>query len=324
MSVPLSTGPGTRPRIPEIDAVRGLALCGILLVNLVGITGLRVGGEGPTRHLYEALLHQRFFPVFSFLFGLGAALLLRSLEERTERPRAVLLARLGFLIPFGMAHQALQPGEVLVAYAVFGIVVLLPASFLPRAVVLAAGAAVTVAALATGGGTALIPGLFLLGMAAAAYDLQVLGTRRVVVAFGVLAGLAVALNLGRLALGALDATAGVVTGAAYATGLLVVLTWDFVAAPLCAVLVPLGRLALTNYITATPLILVADRLLDLGNAPHPATVLATGAAILTLQTLFARAWLRRFHHGPLEWAWRCLTWWRPVPNRLPTTACRIE
>ncbi|HEX2313208.1 MAG TPA: DUF418 domain-containing protein [Thermomonospora sp.] len=301
----------TGARVPEIDAVRGLALCGILVVNLVGITGIQVD-PGPVHDLYETLLHQRFFPVFSFLFGLSAGLMLRRLDQR---PQAVLLARFGFLIPFGMVHQVLQPGEVLLVYAVVGIVVLVPASYLPRAVVLAAGTVATVAALATGGGTALIPGLFLLGMAAVSYGLpSLVASGHVMTAFGVTATAAVALNLWQLAreTDALAATAGVVTGAAYVTGLLVLAArWRAVG----SLLEPLGRLALTNYVTATVFVLAADRVLNLGDERRLPVVLGTAAAILVLQGVASRLWLRRYRHGPLEWMWRCLTWWRAMPNR---------
>jgi uncharacterized protein len=31
-------------------------------------------------------------------------------------------------------------------------------------------------------------------------------------------------------------------------------------------------------------------------------------------------WLKRFRYGPLEWLWRCLTYWRLFPLRRPKTA----
>jgi uncharacterized membrane protein YeiB len=35
--------------------------------------------------------------------------------------------------------------------------------------------------------------------------------------------------------------------------------------------------------------------------------------ILIAQWLPSRSWPGRFRHGPLEWAWRCASWWRCVP-----------
>ncbi|GAA2071231.1 DUF418 domain-containing protein [Actinomadura alba] len=314
-------------RVRDIDAVRGLALCGILFVNIVGITGMPTGSGAASslrHHAYETLLHQRFFPVFSLLFGLSAALFLRAAAGRTDRPRLALLTRFGFLIPIGLVHQTLQPREVLLVYAIVGIAVLLPASFLPPWATLTAGVAATVyALLVQGGGARLIPGLFLLGMAAAQYDLHRGLDRRgraLTLVFGVSTVLATALNTWQVRSGTepsgspLAATAGVVTAAAYTSGLLALLR-TAMRRPLSAVLEPLGRMALTNYLTATLLVVAADQVLRLEHDPRYGTVMALGIAVLTAQAVFGTFWLRRFQHGPMEWVWRCLTWWRVVPNR---------
>jgi uncharacterized protein len=41
-----------------------------------------------------------------------------------------------------------------------------------------------------------------------------------------------------------------------------------------------------------------------------------GLLVFATQAWACRAWLRRFRHGPLEWAWRCLTWLRREPLML--------
>jgi uncharacterized membrane protein YeiB len=103
---------------------------------------------------------------------------------------------------------------------------------------------------------------------------------------------------------------------AYATGLLLVLP-----TPLGRWFAPtveaLGRMALTNYLTATLLILGLGTLLGLRESAAWPTMLGLAAAILVLQALWSRWWLARFRYGPLEWAWRCVTWWRCVDPRRP-------
>jgi uncharacterized protein len=37
------------------------------------------------------------------------------------------------------------------------------------------------------------------------------------------------------------------------------------------------------------------------------------AAVTAVQIVFSWAWLALFRFGPLEWAWRSLTWWRWQP-----------
>jgi uncharacterized protein len=314
-------------RIPEVDAVRGLALCGILAPNIIGITDMpeRATAADQASHLlFESTLHQRFFPIFSFLFGLSCALFLRAAARRSDEPRVVLLARLAYLIPVGGLHQLLQPGEVLLPYAVMGIVILLPATFLPRETVLVLGLlAVTASVTLTVGGTFLIPGLFLLGLATAQYGvpdrLDAL-LRWIVLTFAVSAVVAVVLNFWQVSADLVPyeshvtAIAGVVTATAYTTGLLLLLRTP-VRRPLAAVLVPLGRMALTNYLSATILIIVADAFLHLARDTRYGAVCALAAAILLVQTIFSRAWLARYRYGPAEWAWRSVTWWERVPNR---------
>ncbi len=77
----------------------------------------------------------------------------------------------------------------------------------------------------------------------------------------------------------------------------------------------MGRLALTNYVLASALIIAADRALDLGAGGGYARIVVVGAAIGVVQAVLSIVWLRSFRYGPLEWVWRCLTWWEWVPIR---------
>jgi uncharacterized membrane protein YeiB len=75
----------------------------------------------------------------------------------------------------------------------------------------------------------------------------------------------------------------------------------------------MGRMALTNYLSSTLLILAALPLLTAD--PTRWSVVGFALAVLVAQAVFGRWWLSRFRYGPLEWVWRCGTWWRIVPNR---------
>jgi len=41
-----------------------------------------------------------------------------------------------------------------------------------------------------------------------------------------------------------------------------------------------------------------------------------GLAIFPLQMAFAAWWLKRFHFGPVEWLWRCLTYGKRPPFKI--------
>lgn len=74
--------------------------------------------------------YERFFPIFTLLFGLGFAIFLESAGRKTDSPRKVLARRLLALAVIGVIHQLFHQGEALLPYAVFGLVFLLPSSFL--------------------------------------------------------------------------------------------------------------------------------------------------------------------------------------------------
>lgn len=121
-------------RDPAIDMIRGVALFGILVVNMpffampFGFGGdwWRTAFPGALDRfavfLIQALFEAKFILIFSFLFGYGAA---RQIESNgPARYRRRLLA-LGLL---GIAHALLLfAGDILLAYALLGLVLPLAA-----------------------------------------------------------------------------------------------------------------------------------------------------------------------------------------------------
>ncbi|MCI2417899.1 DUF418 domain-containing protein [Saccharopolyspora sp. K220] len=225
----------------------------------------------------------------------------------------------------GVCHHFLLPGEPLLIYAIVGLVVLLPTSGLPRWALLWGGFVLLAAGLfGLQGGVGLVPGLFLLGGAAVRYGLVDTLDRRA----GQLAG-TFAISLVLAAIGivvqvnakesesffVIWAAAGLLGALAYASGFLM-LCRTGLSGVLSTVFVPLGRMALTNFITATLLTLALAPLIGLQqHSIRFDRMLLLAAGILVVQWLFSRWWLRRFGYGPLEWAWRCVTWWQWVPLR---------
>jgi len=75
-------------------------------------------------------------------------------------------------------------------------------------------------------------------------------------------------------------------------------------------LVPVGRMALTNYIMQTVLgiIIYFGIGLGLGGKVGPLVYMFIAIGIFILQVLYSHWWMRRFNYGPLEWIWRMLTY----------------
>lgn len=123
-------------RIELIDALRAVALFGILQVNIQSF--LWGGGEplgyfptppGPLETaLYLAVgtfVSLKFLSLFALLFGFGFALQMRGLRRRygLEEGKARYRRRLGFLLAVGVLHGTLlYYGDILTAYALCGFV----------------------------------------------------------------------------------------------------------------------------------------------------------------------------------------------------------
>jgi uncharacterized protein len=129
--------PPTSARDERIDALRGFALLGILLVN---IQSFAWGGTSPAGYLTAdatvldralffftvAFVNMKFMPLFAMLFGVGFSLLLAKLRALTAAPHAVFRRRMLFLFVFGMLHGALfYFGDITQMYALAGLVLLL-------------------------------------------------------------------------------------------------------------------------------------------------------------------------------------------------------
>lgn len=114
---------------------------------------------------------------------------------------------------------------------------------------------------------------------------------------------------GLLMLGSLPACLGYV-------GLVVTLLHSRGAGARIRVLAPMGRMALTNYLTQSLLCTLFFYGYGLGHwgMPRGQQVLFV-AVVYAAQVAFSHWWLARFHYGPMEWLWRGFTY-RQVPPLL--------
>lgn len=133
----MSAAVQTRPtRIADVDALRGCALFGILVVNIgafatpwfgLGLTDPAFhGGVDRATHFLVALLFEtKFYLLFSFLFGYSFTLQMRA-AARAEAPFVPrMLRRQAGLWLIGALHAVLLfHGDILTTYAVLGIALL--------------------------------------------------------------------------------------------------------------------------------------------------------------------------------------------------------
>lgn len=119
-------------RVKEIDFVRGIALLGILMVNMSifrdSIFGMSIGkptSEGMLSTFANGIIYLfaegKFYSLFSLLFGFGFSIFL--LKEQTQhiQMESVFKRRMLGLLGFGVIHAFLiWSGDILITYAILG------------------------------------------------------------------------------------------------------------------------------------------------------------------------------------------------------------
>ncbi len=77
----------------------------------------------------------------------------------------------------------------------------------------------------------------------------------------------------------------------------------------------IGKMALTSYLTQTLLawFIFFGFGFDLLGRVSPAVGYLIGIGVFSAQIVFSKFWLKRFYYGPVEWAWRSLTYLKAQP-----------
>ncbi|MEU0201891.1 MULTISPECIES: DUF418 domain-containing protein [unclassified Streptomyces] len=137
------------PRLPAVDALRGFALLGILVVNSAQIMspyeaeGVRDPGAAPVDQvaawLVTAFASSKFYLLFSFLFGYSFTLQAAAAERDGRGVTARFLRRSLGLVLLGLAHAVLlYTGDILLTYGLLGLVLLWARRIRPATAVKAA------------------------------------------------------------------------------------------------------------------------------------------------------------------------------------------
>ncbi|MBL8265025.1 DUF418 domain-containing protein [Steroidobacter sp.] len=125
----------TAERIDTLDAIRGVAVLGILLMNIVDIAmpgwayydpyyyGGSEGVNFATWAINYALFDGKMRGLFTMMFGASTVLIAERALKSGESPARVHYARMFWLLVFGMIHVwFIWYGDILVLYAVAGMI----------------------------------------------------------------------------------------------------------------------------------------------------------------------------------------------------------
>ncbi|AJK88802.1 MULTISPECIES: DUF418 domain-containing protein [Lysinibacillus] len=121
-----------KERILSLDIIRGLALFGILFINVGAYQVIIEGGpmpdysgiNGVIDSLIDIFIEKKFFSIFSFLFGVGFYIFASRAEARGDKPKRRFARRLVALLIIGIIHIFLFWGSILAIYAVIGFLLL--------------------------------------------------------------------------------------------------------------------------------------------------------------------------------------------------------
>ncbi len=124
-------------RIAVIDALRGVALIGIIVANMRGFNSAvevyyrpdlvwNSAADLLTQAAIDVFVTGKFIAIFAVLFGLGFAVQLTRAAGRGQPFTATYVRRMIVLLGFGAAHAfLLWWGDILLSYAAMGLVLLL-------------------------------------------------------------------------------------------------------------------------------------------------------------------------------------------------------
>ncbi len=130
----ITTGPvAISERVEVIDVLRGFALLGIVIVNMGAFKGSSFGSLRDAGVLDQAAswlvafgFQTKFYVLFSFLFGYGLSVQMNRATARSAPFVPRFLRRLLGLLLIGLVHAVLLfTGDILVTYALLGLILLL-------------------------------------------------------------------------------------------------------------------------------------------------------------------------------------------------------
>ena len=125
-------------RIVSIDVLRGVAVLGILIMNIQSFSMPNAAYINPDAYgdltginkwvwiLSHILASEKFMSIFSLLFGAGVLIFTEKAFSKGKNSAALHYKRMGWLLMFGMLHAyLLWYGDILVTYSLCGMFVFL-------------------------------------------------------------------------------------------------------------------------------------------------------------------------------------------------------
>ena len=120
----------TKERITNLDFIRGFALLGILVMNVIAFGLPLTATTNPSTYGIDNILdwtvlvissvffEYKMMGLFSMLFGVGIMIFLENARNKTSKPKTLAIWRNFLLLCFGLLHFSIWVGDVLAPYAI--------------------------------------------------------------------------------------------------------------------------------------------------------------------------------------------------------------
>lgn len=332
-----------KERIISLDIIRGIALFGIMLINIPAYQVVMEGDILPVNsgmnHYVDMLIHilveKKFFSIFSFLFGIGFYIFTSRAQQRGDKPRWRFVRRLLSLLILGVIHAIIFWGSILAAYAVIGFLLLpfyrVQISNIKKwlagftcvyliALIMALVIPTMASSMASiGNDTVLVYIMFLAGFLVAKADwprqigrlqkqvrwIQIV-TLPIVIGFSVWIWIAKQQGVDSVEL---IISLGTIPTVLFYLATMFLLLENKTIVQLLQPVARVGQMALTNYVAQSFIALTIMSLMGIKFASSSQTVLIA-SVIFIIQILFSVLWFKFFKMGPLEKVWRLMTYGR--------------
>lgn len=332
-----------KERIVALDIIRGLALFGILFINVKGYILLTEGMEIPVYNginavidtLINIFVEKKFFSIFSFLFGVGFYIFASRAEKRGDKPLRRFSRRLLTLFVIGVVQVFFFWGTILPFYALIGFLLLpfyrakvatgskwlagITGVYLLALILKLTGAAGLLSSVldVIVADSTLIFLMFLAGFLAAKSDLirrvgewknhirlVAIGSLPIVAGFSIWTWFAAENGVDELKLIVSLGTIPAVLF--YLSSLFLLLEREQIRSFLTPVS-KVGQMALTNYVAQSFIGSLIISIMGLETV-SPVNVVIIACLIFIVQIIFSSLWFKFFTMGPLEKMWRFMTY----------------
>ena len=126
-----------KERITNLDFIRGFAILGILVMNVIAFGLPLTATTNPSTYGIENIIdwsvlvissvffEYKMMGLFSMLFGVGIMIFLDNARKKTSKPKTLAIWRNFLLLCFGLLHYSIWIGDVLAPYAVCAFLLIL-------------------------------------------------------------------------------------------------------------------------------------------------------------------------------------------------------